>query len=44
VRVPKDPLYNDQVWFPKIMHMEAHVLNSIRNVQSYEGKILERTS
>jgi len=39
--VPEDALQSDEVRLPRIMHVEANLLNSVGNIWSGEGQILE---
>ena len=41
LKVAKDPLGSDKVSFSRTMHMEAHLLDSIGNVNPSEGEVLE---
>jgi hypothetical protein len=37
--VLENPLHSSKVWFPQIMHVEAHLLNSIGDVRPSEGEV-----
>jgi hypothetical protein len=42
--VAEEALEGSEVGLPRIMHMEAQLLNRIRDVRASEGEVLESTS
>ena len=43
LKVAEDPLGNNKVVFPRIMHVQAELLNSVHDVRPSEGQILKCT-
>jgi hypothetical protein len=43
LEIAKDPFGSNKVIFSRIMHMKAHLLDSIGNVRPGEGEVLEGT-
>ena len=41
MKVPENALQSAQMRFPGVMHVQADLLNSIRNVWSGEGEVLK---
>lgn len=44
LKIPENPLNSSQVRFSRIMHVKAHLLNSISNIWAVKSKILEGSS